>query len=193
MRLDDVARGVVLPLDVLDGDIDPELMPLELEELPLAPDVVLDEPLDVSDADPLDVPDVVPPVLLEPLVDGLVDVDGLLIDDPLVEDPLDDEPLDDGLLVDGLLRFTSPLDVPVVVPLCALPVVGVQGAELIPVPDVEEVVPEDIPEVALIPLVLPLALAVVLPAAPVPLVPALVDDGVPVPFAPLVLFRPVKR
>src|SRR4051812_23347786 len=193
MRFDDVARGVVLPLDVLDGDIDPELMPLELEELPLAPDVVLDEPLDMSDADPLDVPDVVPPVLLDPLVDGLVDVDGLLIDDPLVEDPLDDEPLvdgllDDGLLVDGLLRFTSPLDVPVVVPLCALPVVGVHGAELIPVPDVEEVVPEVIPEVALIPLVLPVALPVVLAAVPVPLVPALVDDGVPVPFAPLVLF-----
>jgi len=188
MRFEDVARGVVLPLDVLDGDIDPELMPLELEELPLAPDVVLDEPLDepldVSDADPLDVPDVVPPVLLDPLVDGLVDVDGLLIDEPLddgllVEDPLVDEPLVDGLLVDGLVRFTSPLDVPVVVPLCALPVVGVQGAELIPVPDVEEVVPEDTP--------------VVLPVVPVVPADAPVDEVVPVPFAPFVLFRSLKR
>jgi hypothetical protein len=141
---------VVLPLEVLGDAIEPELVPLVL-----APDVPVDdpvdEPLDMSEADPLDVPDVVPPVLLDPL--------------------------GDGLLVDGL-RFTSPVDVPVVVLPCALPVDGVQFVELIPVSDVEEVVPADIPDVVLIPLVLPLALPLVLVV-------------VPVPFAPFVLFRPV--
>src|SRR4051812_5418450 len=101
MRRDEVARGVVLPLDVLGDVIEPEFVPLA--PLVLAPDAPVDdpvddpvdEPLDMSDADPLEVPEVVPPVLLDPL--------------------------DDGLLVDGL-RFTSPLDVPVVVLPCALPV-----------------------------------------------------------------------
>jgi hypothetical protein len=171
-----VARGVVLPLLVLEGDvIELELAPLELDEL--APDASLGVEVDAPVDDPVDesrdMPDAAP-------------LDGLEVAAPVLLDPLDDGLVADGLLVDGLVRFTSPPDVPLVVLPCALPVDGVQGAVLTLPTGAEEVVAPDAPEVVLIPLVLAVVLAVVLADASV-------DGVVPVPLAPLVLFRPVKR
>jgi hypothetical protein len=167
-----VARGVVLPLLVLEGDvIELELAPLELDEL--APDASLGVEVDDPDDESRDMPDAAP-------------LDGLEVVAPVLLDPLDDGLVADGLLVDGLVRFTSPPDVPLVVLPCALPVDGVQGAVLTLPTGAEEVVAPDAPEVVLIPLVLAVVLAVVLADASV-------DGVVPVPLAPLVLFRPVKR
>ena len=117
----------------------------------------------------------------------------------------------DGLLevplVDGRLSSTSPADVPVVVvPAAALPVDGTQfvplalelGVDIVAAP----LAPEPLIEPEAEPVV-PAAPVVVLAAAPdAPVVPAALvasfDDPpavgvVPVPFAPFVVFSPVKR
>ena len=86
--------------------------------------------------------------------------------------PLPDAP--DGLEappLDGRFSSTSPPDVPVVVPLGdALPMLGTQFAAL----------------------VVPLVVLLVMPLAAEADV-SRVDGVVPVPFAPFVVFRPVKR
>ena len=93
-------------------------------------------------------------------------------------------------LVEGRLSSTSPPDVPVVVPLGeVLPVLGTQfGAVVVAFACAFDVVPDMPPDVALAPVVVPLA---VLPPAAAAV--SLVDGVGPVPFAPFVVFSPVKR
>src|SRR5688572_2120644 len=122
-----------------------------------------------------------PVPLVVPDVVGLVLAPDVSVAEPLTAPPP---------LVDGGLSSTSPPDVPVVVPLGeALPVLGTQFAALVVAfacaPDA---VPDMLPDAVLAPAVVPL---VVVPPAAAEV--SLVDGVVPVPFAPLVVFSPVKR
>jgi hypothetical protein len=181
MRWSEVARDALSPV------VFPDVVGLVL-----APDASVPEPLVVPLVDPLDVPLVVPLVAsFEVPLGAAFDVPlGAAFDVPLPDVPLGAlEPPVEPPLVDGRFISTSPPEVPVVVPLGeVLPVLGTQFAALVVAfacaPDA---VPDMAREVVLAPAVVPLA--VLLPAADV----SRVDGVVPVPFAPLVVFSPVKR
>ena len=185
--------------------------PLVVLEAPAASEGVLvldDPPLVLPDAP--DVPDV-PDVPLD--VPDAPDAPDASFEVPEVPDAPPDVPLapPDVPLAppeDGRLRSTSPLEVPPVVPpVDALPVDGTQLEDAIPV---LALAPEVVPEVVPMPLVLDPLVLLVAPAAPPVVVPALIPPvvpaaplvlpladrvvvSVPVPFAPLVVFSPVKR
>ena len=174
--------------------------PLVAPVAPEASDGVADVPLVV----PLEAPDAFGLLVVFGVLE-LPDVPELPV--PVMPDGpalLDAPDVPDVPFVDGAFSSTSPAEVPVVVPLrAALPLDGTQFVLVAPVFAADVLAP-----VVLMPViepvvepVVPAAPVVVLAAAPdtpplvlaAPFAESVVLGVVPVPFAPFVLFSPVKR